>query len=141
MDAEMGGDRGIREGADTGTRSRLGLCACPPWASWLETYALAHTGQQLPPPHLYLAAPVRGRLGQGPLYSAAPSQVDVHHVMAVRSALLRADTNLWQPLDFNVRAIGNALGGGDDEVNRALEQLLVGGNRHQVGGREGSYCL
>ena len=61
-------------------------------------------------------------------------QVDVHHVMAVRSALLRADTNLWQPLDFNVKAIGNALGGGDDEVNRALEQLLVGGNRHEVGG-------
>ena len=70
-----------------------------------------------------------------------PSQVDVHQVITVRSALLRADTNLWQPLNFNVRAIGNALGGGgDDEVNRALEQLLVGGNRHQVGCAEGSNC-
>ena len=60
--------------------------------------------------------------------------------MAVRSALLRADANLWQPLDFNVKAIGNALGGGDEEVNRALEQLLVGGNRHQVGGGGYSNC-
>ena len=53
--------------------------------------------------------------------------------MAVRNALLKAGANLWQPLDFNANVIGNALGGGgDDEVNRALEQLLMVGNRHQV---------
>ena len=48
---------------------------------------------------------------------------------------MRAGANLWQPLDVSCNAIGDAIGGGDDEVNRALEQLLMGGNRNQVGGR------
>ena len=59
-------------------------------------------------------------------------QVDVQHVLAARNALRRAGVNLWQPLDVNRDVIGHALGGGDEEVNRALELLLVGGNRHQV---------
>ena len=46
--------------------------------------------------------------------------------MTARAALRRAGSNLWQPLDVNKAAIGQALGGGDDEVNRALEQLLLG---------------
>jgi hypothetical protein len=53
-------------------------------------------------------------------------QVDVQQIMAVRTALRRAGSNLWQPLDVNRTKIGQALGGGDDEVNRALEQLLLG---------------
>ena len=68
------------------------------------------------------------------------SQVDVQHVLAARSSLMRAGANLWQPLDVNRSDIGDAIGGGDDEVNRALEQLLTGGNRNQVGGREDSNC-
>ena len=54
--------------------------------------------------------------------------------MAVRSALLRAGSNLWQPLDLNMRLIRGALGGsgGDDEVSRALEQLLAGVKQRQV---------
>ena len=55
-------------------------------------------------------------------------------VMAVRSALLHAaGGNLWQPIDFNAGAIGRAFGG-DAEVNQALEQLLVPGQRDQVCG-------
>ena len=46
--------------------------------------------------------------------------------MAARAALRRAGSNMWQPLDVNKAAIGQALGGGDEEVNRALEQLLLG---------------
>ena len=62
------------------------------------------------------------------------SQVILDQVMAVRSALLQAaGGNLWQPLDFNAGAIGRAFGG-DAEVNQALEQLLVPGQRDQVCG-------
>ena len=64
------------------------------------------------------------------------SQVNVQQVLAARTALMRAGANLWQPLDVSRNAIGDAIGGGDDEVNRALEQLLMGGNRNQVGGQE-----
>ena len=52
--------------------------------------------------------------------------------MEVRSALLQAaGGNLWAPVDFTANAIGRAYGG-DDEVNKALEQLLVPGIRDQV---------
>ena len=61
-------------------------------------------------------------------------------MLSARAALMRAGANLWQPLDVSHNAIGDAIGGGDDEVNRALEQLLMGGNRNQVGGREDSNC-
>ena len=64
------------------------------------------------------------------------SQVNVQQVLAARTALMRAGANLWQPLDVSRNAIGDAIGGGDDEVNRALEQLLMGGNWNQVGGQE-----
>ena len=66
-------------------------------------------------------------------------QVDLNQVMEVRGALLQAaGGNLWQPVDFNANAIGRAYGG-DDEVNKALEQLLVPGTRNdQVCGIWGS---
>lgn len=53
-------------------------------------------------------------------------------MLEVRNALLNSGTNLWQPRAMNVQALGQVLGkAGDDEVMRALEQLLVA--RHQVG--------
>lgn len=53
-------------------------------------------------------------------------------MLEVRNALLNSGTNLWQPRAMNAQALGQALGkAGDDEVMRALEQLLVA--RHQVG--------
>ena len=69
-----------------------------------------------------------------PFLLSLNSQVIMDQVMAVRSALLHAaGGNLWQPLDFNAGAIGRAFGG-DAEVNQALEQLLVPGQRDQVCG-------
>ena len=54
--------------------------------------------------------------------------------MTARAAVRKAGTNLWQPLDLGRDILGSALGAassGDDEVNRALEQLLIGGSRFQ----------
>ncbi len=55
-------------------------------------------------------------------------QVEAHHVMAVRDAVLNADgdSELWRPADSRgPRSMLNAYGGGDAEVNQALEQMLL----------------
>ena len=58
-------------------------------------------------------------------------------VPQVRSALLQAGSNLWQPLGMNAKTFSEALaggqGGGDAEVNQALEQLLGAGEQKKVG--------
>ena len=65
------------------------------------------------------------------------AQVDVDKILNVRDALLNAGTNLWQPLSLKrgsmkrAGPLGQTLGGGggDEEVNQALEQLLLGNDR------------
>lgn len=61
------------------------------------------------------------------LRGAMPLQVRPEQVLHVRNLLLRAGTNLWQPLDFDANEVC-----GDDEVKAALEQMLGAGNKQEV---------
>ena len=61
----------------------------------------------------------------------------MEQVLSVRSALLNAGTNLWQPAGiFNGSkgsgGIAAMAGAVDAEVNEALEQLLGAGRRRKV---------
>ena len=65
-------------------------------------------------------------------------EVDAQQVLAVREALLNSGSgsSLWKPVDIADGAIGRALGG-DEEVNAALELMLIG--KTDRGGRTANY--
>ena len=59
------------------------------------------------------------------------AQVKTDQILSVRDALLNAGSNLWQPVSLKRGSMekANILGGGDEEVGKALEQLLLNDDR------------
>ena len=64
------------------------------------------------------------------VHLTAALQIETSEVLMVRQTLLQAlddgdgGGNLWQPLAPHQPASGTIISGGDEEVNRALYQLL-----------------